>query len=236
VVLALKRGAASGEEFLSLATHLHQRGYIHDQPRELRSPMASSRRIELTCTFFDAEAIRRWPKDREIKRRYATLFRDLLTGPPKVVPAHDIYLEGEEIAVCHCRRPPFFLLRGYTLETSGALLCGDCGFARPNYRLPAPVDIEVWASLNASIYHVWLYGGPLEDWGARQLEDPASELNVRGRDLATATAAKVGAPVYLALFMEWPLGKPECPHCGGRGEAIPHTWPNWVCGRCALAY
>ncbi len=87
IILTLKEGKTTGEQFISLSTILYQQNLIYEEPRELRRV---GNNLELVVTFRDNKSSKDWRKHKPIEKYYGEKLKALINGQPKTKLQKDV--------------------------------------------------------------------------------------------------------------------------------------------------
>ena len=162
--MELKDSSATGDVFIGLLGSMYQGGFAFRAPDELRRDSKFPGQLELICTLVDSKAWGLWEKSSQYKEHWKPLFRKHLKGPPKVSRRIDIIHEYDSVKTCSCTDWPSFILSADPFEHFGAVICGECLNAIPQYLLPAEIGAEAWKEDYKHVYWIWLASGALEKW------------------------------------------------------------------------
>jgi hypothetical protein len=120
------------------------------------------------------------------------------------------------------------------LHVGSPVFHGNRGTSLPLQLLPVHERLreEIFDWSQSCRYHdrIFLESGALELAAYDQLANPASELMIKGRELAKRLEAKAKKPVYVYLLRHW--GHPEkednrpCPVCGDAWQASDSAMPS----------
>jgi hypothetical protein len=80
----LKDHRYDGEDLISLSPTMFQEGLILSEPRELRRDPKNSEFLELTCTFVDQNAARKWLTFPKVRKYFLPKFKKHLRAKPKI--------------------------------------------------------------------------------------------------------------------------------------------------------
>ena len=141
-----------------------------------------------------------------------------------------------EAELCRCADAPPLLLQPHL--SANPLCCVACNLEVPPERVGLPErladQLAGWRVFHDCFYLLWLDSGEFEAWAKAQLEDPASPVNTRGRELVAALG-ELG-PTYYAWFEDAGAegGEPlrRCPVCEG---ALVERYARRLCEGCAIA-
>jgi len=140
--------------------------------------------------------------------------------------------------VCHCEgRPPLILLAALGPNVIRCLMCqGEVPPERIKLPLSLADAIANWVRVALAIEALWLDSREYEACAQKELEDPTSSMNVRGREVRAEL--DVGHRSYYWLHRDIEAqGQPAtCPNCGvqlrvyerGKRDAL------YVCDECSI--
>ena len=134
-----------------------------------------------------------------------------------------------EIEACECPAVTSLLL--VDMLSDNPLHCGECRREVDPERI-ALSDAETdavahWFRASQALYRLWLDSGEYEAYAKARLLDPNGQVNVRGRQVATALSARL--PTQLWYFHDTDDGEPtHCPVC----RAPLDTNVRWGTGQC----
>jgi len=142
---------------------------------------------------------------------------------------------------CSCDTPSHYIL---TFETNIVdnypVLCGDCFYSVPLYKLPKTYhdeeyyDIHWWKRLYTACDSQFV-GGIGERHGYKMMNSPDSQLSKEGMRICAFWEAKVHKPFYYFLFKYYRHNKPTCPQCNenwvNNNEDIKY---DYACEKCRL--
>ncbi len=232
----LKDHRYNGEDLISLSTMMLQEGLILSEPRELRRDPKNPEILELTCTFVDQYAARKWRTFPKVRKYFLPKFKKHLQGSPKIVRYRDVIYECEKQRVCACKDWPSFLLSPDPFGHFSSMTCGECLCPIPPYKIPEDIGLTSWESVYKHVYLIWLNSGLLESWAELQLQDYKSDLNREARRIIGRLHKFRPVPAYYEIHAEeYSLDMP-CPNCGRKGRLSPWAKPARVCGTCKLAF
>jgi hypothetical protein len=232
----LKDHRYDGEDLISLSPTMFQEGLILSEPRELRRDPKNSEFLELTCTFVDQDAARKWLTFPRVRKLFFPIFKKHLRAKPKIVRYRDVIYDCEKQRVCACEDWPSFLLSPDFGHFS-SVICGECLCPIPPYKIE-DIWVTSWESVYENVYLIWLNSGLLECWAESQLQDYKSDLNREARRIIGRLHKFRPVPAYYQIHIdseEYSHDMP-CPNCGRKGRLSPWRKPARVCGTCKLAF
>lgn len=153
-----------------------------------------------------------------------------------------------EANVCCCKSPSKYVLFTSYAKAGPPLVCADCGFDVPLYRIPKPPipagsnrpkypEGQAYERLNGweREYHacdnLQMECGFGERWGTRQMSDFHSRLTRKGRELAAQIEERTGVPTYYYLYdyRNVTLTRNRSEPCPGCGKPWVSQAPNENC-------
>lgn len=127
--------------------------------------------------------------------------------------------------VCKCKKPEFYILFTYTLNSSGLLDCGSCKKVVPLYKLTQlnyndRHEILSWETNYKACDDLQLLCTVGEKWATRQMSDPKSQLSKQGSDICSRINEATGIPTYYYLHNYRRIAPQKdktklCPSCNG---------------------
>lgn len=224
------------DNLILLSSTMYQAGLIFEQPQELRQPLEKPEIIELLCTFVDEQAATDWLNNEMVQKYFGEFFETSLASPLQICRYRDVIIEADNLATCQCNTHSAFLLQGRTFDYRSSLICGDCLYSLPAYKIPEEIGCEYWSRLHHHIYDIWLASDTLEKWAETQLRDYHSELNQAARKLILQIRQYYGVPAFYMIYCEeYDIDMP-CPNCGSQGHLSGWDKPARICKRCKLAF
>ncbi len=102
---------------------------------------------------------------------------------------------------------------------------------------PALADaIAKWAGVALAIEALWLDSQEYEAWAQKELEDPISAMNVRGREVRAGLEAVHRSYYWLHRDMEAQGQPAQCPICGVQLRVYERGTRDalYVCDACSI--
>jgi predicted nucleic acid-binding Zn ribbon protein len=154
------------------------------------------------------------------------------------------YSEGQENAICNCKKYKYFLLR-YFHELS-PIQCGTCFKAVPLFKIEKLRDdgyepITSWMSNMLACVLLDVNCTVGEKWAIKQQSNPNTELGRLGLSVTKLITEKTGITCYYYLHNYAKRSKAKddarpCPSCGGewllKKEIHQYVW--FKCDKCLL--
>ena len=151
---------------------------------------------------------------------------------------------------CHCEKHSHLILFHEPRVFSSPVICGDCGWEIPLYRLAQNetndenFKIVMWQDTYDNVCE--LYINSLSDrFTKRQIRDCNSQLNKLGAQTCKQIEERTGIPTYLFInnpMPDWYSRRKEsaplshCPKCKGELRVIYKNSANKMCPECRFAF
>lgn len=170
-------------------------------------------------------------------------------------------LQGEnpcEANACQCKAPSKYVLFTNYVKLGSPLVCADCGYDVPLYRIPKPplpprnerpkypeerdyYAILGWERRYQNCDSLQMACGLGERWATRQMSDFHSELTREGREIAAKIEERTGVPTFYYLYDYRHVShvqnlREACPACGKTWTHVPEAercFDLW-CDACRL--
>jgi hypothetical protein len=235
IILTLKDGKTTGEQFISLSTILYQQNLIYDEPRELRRVGDN---LELILTFRDNKSSKDWKQNKTIKKYYDEKFKALINGQPKTKLQRDVILEVDKVRLCDCKKSSCYFLQGRSLGIyDNELNCGDCLGQVSYSTLPIDIEIENWQRHHRRTYLNYIESDFLEKKALKELMNhDKGVLNKEGQKVRRQLATFFKKPVYYLYFATDESPDSLCPICKTKGKLTGHGRPYKICKKCDSAF
>ena len=140
--------------------------------------------------------------------------------------------------VCSCEgRPPLMLLAALDPNPIRCLKCqGEVPPERLELPRPLAEAIANWARLALAIEALWLDSREYEPWAQKELEDPTSPMNVRGRELRAELETVNRSYYWLHRDIEAEGHLAQCPICGVQLRAYERGTRDalYLCDGCSI--
>jgi hypothetical protein len=140
--------------------------------------------------------------------------------------------------VCHCEgRPPLVLLAALDPNAIRCLKCqGEVSPERLELPRRLAEAIANWARLALAIEALWLDSREYETWAQKELEDPTSPMNVRGREVRAELEAVHRSYYWLHRDIEAEGRLVQCPICGVQLRAYERGTRDalYLCDGCSI--
>jgi hypothetical protein len=140
--------------------------------------------------------------------------------------------------VCRCEgRPPLILLAALDPNVIRCLMCqGEVPPERIKLPLALADAIANRAQLALAVEALWLDSQEYEAWAQKELEDPTSPMNVRGREVRAGLEVVHRSYYWLHRDTEARGQTAKCPICGVQLRVYERGTRDalYVCDACSI--
>lgn len=234
--MRVKDPSLDGMVFVDYLAWLRQQGLILEKPFEVRRNPKEKDCFDLICTFVDQVTARSWKTWPSVEAMYRTLIKPLLKSAPRLSRYRDVIMDFDKDASCSCEQWNTLLIMPSPYGHTSGLICCDCRYPIPTYKIPEGVDYESWRRLHNNVADIWFQSGTLEMWAQEQLRDFNSDLNRATRKVMSSLRKTLNTQVYYWIWTEADSEGKPCPNCKAKGHPTSWDYPIKICKRCRLAF